>query len=40
VAYRAFLNDLRGKMNEARYKSIIEAYKRAGKLIGGTVTLE
>ena len=35
-----FLNDLRGKMNESRYKSIVEAYKRAGKLIGGTVTLE
>lgn len=40
VAYRVFLNDLRGKMNENRYKSIVEAYKRAGKLIGGTVTLE
>lgn len=40
VGYRVFLNDLRGKMNESRYRSIVEAYKRAGKLIGGTVTLE
>lgn len=42
VNYRQFLNDLRGKMNENRYKSIIEAYKRVGKLIGGgsQVTLE
>lgn len=40
VGYRVFLNDLRGKMNESRYKSIVEAYKRAGKLISGTVTLE
>jgi len=42
VNYRQFLNDLRGKMNENRYKSIIEAYKRVGKIIGGgsKVTLE
>lgn len=42
VNYKQFLNDLRGKMNENRYKSIIEAYKRVGKIIGGgaKVTLE
>lgn len=28
VAYKQLLNDLRGKMNENRYKSIIQAYKR------------
>ena len=27
-------------MNNNRYKSIIQAYKRAGKIIGGTITLE
>lgn len=40
VNYRQFMNDLRGKMNENRYTSIIEAYKRVGKLIGGRVVLE
>lgn len=40
VSYRQFLNDLRGKMNEARYKSIIEAYKRVEKIVGRVVTLE
>jgi Ca2+-binding EF-hand superfamily protein len=39
VIYRQFLNDLRGKMNEARYKSIIEAYKRVEKIVGKAVTL-
>jgi hypothetical protein len=39
VAYKTFLNDLRGKMNESRYKSIIDAYKRVGKIIGSKVTL-
>lgn len=40
VNYRQFLNDLRGKMNDNRYKSIIEAHKRVSKIIGGPTTLE
>jgi Ca2+-binding EF-hand superfamily protein len=40
VAYKQFLNDLRGKMNENRYKSIIDAYKRVSKIVGSKVTLE
>lgn len=40
VSYRLFLNDLRGKTNENRYKSIIDAYKRVSKIIGNAVTLE
>jgi hypothetical protein len=27
-------------MNDNRYKSILEAYKRAGRIIGGSITLE
>jgi uncharacterized protein YktA (UPF0223 family) len=40
VSYRLFLNDLRGKLNENRYKSIIDAYKRVEKMVGKKVTLE
>ena len=40
INYRQFLNDLRGKLNENRYKSIIEAYKRIEKIIGKRITLE
>jgi Ca2+-binding EF-hand superfamily protein len=40
VSYHLFLNDLRGKLNENRYKSIIEAYKRVEKVTGKKMTLE
>lgn len=34
ISYRDFLNDLRGKLNENRVGSIVDAYKRIQK-IGG-----
>ena len=40
VGYCLLLSDLRGKMNENRYKSIVDAYRRCEKLIGGRTTLE
>ena len=40
VAYRHILNDLRGKMNEKRYKSINDAYKRIKQLAGEKITLQ
>lgn len=40
VSYRLLLNDLRGKLNENRYKSILDAYKRVEKITGNKVTLE
>ena len=40
VSYNLFLNDLRGKLNENRYKSIIDAYKRVEKIVGKKITLE
>lgn len=40
IAYRQLLNDLRGKLNNQRYKSIVEAYNRVGKLIANKYTLE
>ena len=40
VAYRQFLNDLRGKLNTKRYQSIIDAYGRVGKVTSNKYTLE
>ena len=40
IAYRQLLNDLRGKLNNQRYKSIVEAYNRVGKLIANKYSLE
>lgn len=39
VAYRQLLNDLRGKLNNQRYKSIVDAYGRVGKITGNKYTL-
>jgi len=39
VGYKQFLSDMRGKMNESRYKSIVDAYKRVGKIVGNKITL-
>ncbi len=40
VNYKDFLADLKGVLNENRQKSIIQAYNRASKVIGGPTTLE
>lgn len=40
VSYKAFLKELRGKLNENRMQAISDAYKRVQKVIGKKVTLE
>lgn len=40
VSYNNFLNNLRGKLNENRYQSIVDAYRRVKKLVGDNVTIE
>ena len=39
VCYPKFLYELRGKLNQARYQAIVDAYSRAKKVIGDNITL-
>ena len=34
------MNELRGKLNQARFQAIQDAYKRVQKVIGSSITLE